>query len=190
MDGATMMPGPASSPCMRRYPMTRCPVQPEHHRPHSAAHLWPAEWRRWDNRAPGGSASANRGCSTISRHPARRPAQQRPRRATPATPGPATSTANEPPAARAGPPRADGAASGSRRPSTTPPAATGFRHPQVRDARQRWWRCGVGRGDAHRAAAASARSARTARRLAVDSERAVARAWSPRPIDILVRISL
>jgi hypothetical protein len=35
------------------------------------------------------------------------------------------STANEPSAARAGPPRADGAASGSRRPSTTPPAATG-----------------------------------------------------------------
>ena len=36
----------------------------------------------------------------------------------------------------------------------------------------------------------SARSPRTARRLAVDSERAVARASSPRPIDILVRISL
>ena len=48
----------------------------------------------------------------------------------------------------------------------------------------------VGHGHAHRADAASARSDRAARRLAVDSERAVARAWSPRPIDILVRISL
>jgi hypothetical protein len=48
----------------------------------------------------------------------------------------------------------------------------------------------AGHGDARRADAASARSARTARRLAVDSERAVAGAWSPRPIDILVRISL
>jgi hypothetical protein len=45
--------------------------------------------------------------------------------AAPATPGPATSNANEPSAAREGPPRADDAASGSRRPSTTSPAATG-----------------------------------------------------------------
>jgi hypothetical protein len=48
----------------------------------------------------------------------------------------------------------------------------------------------VGHGNADQADAASALSARTARRLAVDSERAVAWAWSPRPIDILVRISL
>jgi hypothetical protein len=42
----------------------------------------------------------------------------------------------------------------------------------------------------HRGEAAAARSARTARRLAIDSEREVAAASSPRPIDIVVRISL
>src|SRR5712691_7148760 len=62
----------------------------------------------------------------VSRSAATRPGA-RPavfRRAAPATPGPATSGANELSVARARPPRADGAASGSRRPSTTPPAAT------------------------------------------------------------------
>ena len=39
-------------------------------------------------------------------------------------PGPAMSAANEPAAAHAGRPRADGAASGSRHPSTTTPGAT------------------------------------------------------------------
>ena len=48
----------------------------------------------------------------------------------------------------------------------------------------------AGPGKAHRADAASVRSARTARRLAVHNERAVARASSPNPIDILERISL
>src|ERR1035441_5140508 len=48
----------------------------------------------------------------------------------------------------------------------------------------------VGHGNVHREDAASARSARTARLLAVDSERAVARASSPKPIDILVWISM
>jgi hypothetical protein len=45
-------------------------------------------------------------------------------RAGPARPGPATSTSNEREAARAGRQRADGATSGSRRPSTTLPAGT------------------------------------------------------------------
>src|ERR1022692_3819557 len=70
----------------------------------------------------GASAKTWLGSRSAATRPGARPAASP--RATPATPGPATSTANEPLAARAGPPRADDAASGSRRPSTTPPAAT------------------------------------------------------------------
>ncbi len=57
-------------------------------------------------------------------------------------------------------------------------------------ARQRSWGTRPWIGYLHRADEDSARSARLARRLAVDSERAVAWVWSPKPIDILVRISL
>jgi len=59
-----------------------------------------------------------------------------------------------------------------------------------------WWRCAtrgsagggatVGHGNVQCEEMASARSVRRARLLAVDSERAVVRALSPKPIDILV----
>ena len=129
VDNATMMPSPASSPWIRRYPrdsfsrasrsttdrtVRRTSGRPERPRRDNRAHR-PRTMSRCQRKSWLGSRSA-------ATRPGARPAASR--RATSATPGPATSTANEPSAARAGPPRADGAASGSRRPSTTPPAAT------------------------------------------------------------------
>jgi hypothetical protein len=124
-----MMPSPASSPWIRRYPMTRSPALAG--APPTAQCGAPAAGRNvpGGTTAPAGggqgrgaSAKSWLGSRSAATGPSARPAASR--RATPATPGPATSTVNVPSAARAGPPRADGAASGSQRPSTTPPAAT------------------------------------------------------------------
>jgi hypothetical protein len=78
--------------------------------------------RKCLQKSRGASAQSWPGSRSAATRPGARRAASR--QVTSAMPGPATSIANEPSAARAGPPRADGAATGSPRPSTTPPAAT------------------------------------------------------------------
>jgi hypothetical protein len=126
-DGATLMPSPASSPWIRRQPRTRSP--PPAAAPPTAHYGTPADGRHDATRAPAGGArcrdASARSCReprSAASPPAARQAASRP--AAPATPGPATSNANEQQAADAGRQRADGAASRSPRPSTTTPGAT------------------------------------------------------------------
>ena len=128
--GATMMPSLASSPWIRRYPHDSFSLARRSTTDRTVRRTGGRPERPWRTTAPtgggqccGASAKSWPGSRSAATRPGARPAASR--RATPATPGLATSTANEPSAVHAGPPRADGAASGSRRPSTTPPAATG-----------------------------------------------------------------